>query len=329
MKRKSIWLAFIAATATIAFAQGSGSSVLNAFVKTVNDAPAMSVDYTTQLIGGSQTEFKIDLAKPNKARIESPTQLIVADGSNITTFDKATNSFFKEPQSQAALIELFKKDDLSVWAAFFNAKAFEKVASVKLNGEKNLGGMKLRVVEIAKDAQGRIAQTLFIDDKNIVRRAQQDIKDPNGNATTLLIAKNIAIGAGSVNDSDFQFSAPAGSKEVSMEEMTAANWFYDLEEAKRVAKKTNRKIFVDFMASWCGPCKKLDAEVLQTDGFKAYAKYFVFLKIDVDEQPNVAKAYSITAMPTQMILDADGGILDKTVGYGSPAPFYAFIDKNK
>lgn len=326
MKRVFGWTIGGLAVAAVVYAQ-SGSSVLQAFVKTVNDAPAISAEFMTQVVGGSPSNYRIDLAKPDKVRIDSPATLIVADGNTVTTLDKSSNTYFKTPQTSKSLSEIFANEDLSVWEAFFNAKAFAKVASAKDKGEKVIGGVKFKVVEVVKDAQGRITQTLYFDDKNLVKRAQGEIKDPNGNATSLMIAKSVEVRA--YKESDFAFAPPNGSREVSMEEMTSAMWYHDLEEAKSVAAKTNRKIFVDFMATWCGPCKKLDAEVLQTEGFKAYSKYFVFLKIDVDAQKNVAKAYNITAMPTQMVLAADGSVIGTTVGYGSPAGFYSFIDKYK
>lgn len=324
MKKVFGWTIAGLAAAAVVYAQG-GSSVLQAFVKTVNEAPAISAEFMTQVVGGSPTNYRIDLAKPDKVRIESPSTLIVADGKVVTTLDKASNTYFKAPQNSKSLGEIFANDDLSVWQAFFNAKAFQNVASAKDKGEKVISGAKFKVVEVVQDPQGRITKTLYFDDKNLLKRAQGDIKDPNGNATSLMIAKSVEVRE--YRESDFAFAAPNGSREVTMEEMASAMWYHDLEEAKAVAAKTNRKIFVDFMATWCGPCKKLDAEVLQTEKFKAYSKYFVFLKIDVDAQPHVAKAYKITAMPTQMVLAADGSVIGTTVGYGSPAGFYSFIDK--
>lgn len=326
MKKVFGWTVVGLAAAAVVYAQ-SGSSVLQAFVKTVNDAPSVSAEFMTQLVGGSPTNYRIDLAKPDKVRIDSPSTLIVADGKTVTTFDKSSNTYFKAPQTAKSISEILASDDLSLWQAFFNAKAFEKVASAKDKGEKVIGGTKFKVVEVVKDAQGRVTQTLFFDSNNLLKRAQGEIKDPNGNATSIMIARSVEVKA--YRESDFAFAPPSGSREVTMEEMTAATWYYDLEEAKAVAAKTNRKIFVDFMATWCGPCKRLDAEVLQTEGFKAYAKHFVFLKIDVDAQPNVAKAYNITAMPTQMVLAADGSVIGSVVGYGGPAGFYNFINKYK
>ncbi|MBN9504367.1 MAG: hypothetical protein BGO01_12015 [Armatimonadetes bacterium 55-13] len=108
--------------------------------------------------------------------------------------------------------------------------------------------------------------------------------------------------------------------------MSSARWFTDLEEAKALAAKTGKKVFVDFMASWCGPCKMLDRDVFQKEDWKKMSKYLVFCKIDVDEQKSVASAYNITAMPTQMVLAADGSVLATKVGYANPSDFYAFVN---
>ena len=98
-------------------------------------------------------------------------------------------------------------------------------------------------------------------------------------------------------------------------------------QAEQIAANTHRKIFVDFMASWCGPCHMLHDNVLVTDEFKKLSKYFVFVQIDVDQQPSVAAAYEVTAMPTQLVLDAQGTVLGRTVGYGGPEAFYSFINQ--
>ena len=250
MKRKFAWTAGIVAIVSLALAQGSGTSVLQSFVKSLNEAPALSVDYTTQLVGGSPTEFSVDLQKPNKARIESPTQLIVADGNNITTLDRNANSYFKAPQTEEAFADLFKNEDVSVWSAFFDNKAFNKIVSAKLKGEKNIGGMKLRLVEFSKDPQGRIVQTMYLDDKNVLRRLQTDVKDDTGSLTTLLVTKALDASTTANKSDDFTFSAPAGSKELTLAEMNSGKIYYDLEEAKKIAAATKKKIMIDFYADW-------------------------------------------------------------------------------
>ncbi len=250
MKRKFAWTAGIVAIVSLALAQGSGTSVLQGFVKSLNEAPALSVDYTTQVVGGSPTEFTVDLQKPNKARIESPSQLIIADGNNITTLDRGANSYFKAPQTEEAFADLFKNEDISIWKAFFDSKAFNKVVSAKLKGEKVMSGMKLRLVEYSSDPQGRILKTMYLDDKNVLRRLQTEVKDDSGSLTTLLVTKALDNSSTANKSEDFVFTAPAGSKEMTLEEMNSGKIYYDLEEAKKIAAATKKKIMIDFYADW-------------------------------------------------------------------------------
>jgi thiol-disulfide isomerase/thioredoxin len=200
--------------------------------------------------------------------------------------------------------------------------AFSKVSAKSL-GTVTRKGMKVNAIE-ATYGDGKKKVVYYLAD-NLARQAEISYADAASSDVIVVNTKSVELGS-EANANLFTFNAPQGSRELSMEEMTAAQWFTDLEEAKRVAAKTNRKIFVDFMAEWCGPCKMLDREVLQTEGFKAYSKKLVFVKIDVDVQKGVASQYKITAMPTQMVLNADGSIHKSIVGYGGPAMFYNFIN---
>ncbi|TPX71919.1 hypothetical protein SpCBS45565_g00943 [Spizellomyces sp. 'palustris'] len=66
-----------------------------------------------------------------------------------------------------------------------------------------------------------------------------------------------------------------------------------MSEFNKVVK--NGKIVIDFYATWCGPCKMISPK------FEAFAEKYtnaVFIKVDVDEVPEVAEQASIRAMPT-------------------------------
>ncbi|PWN28706.1 thioredoxin H-type-like protein, partial [Jaminaea rosea] len=61
----------------------------------------------------------------------------------------------------------------------------------------------------------------------------------------------------------------------------------------------SKLVVVDFTASWCGPCRMI------APTFESLAKKHtgsVFLKVDVDENAAVARAYSVSAMPTFVFL---------------------------
>ena len=61
-------------------------------------------------------------------------------------------------------------------------------------------------------------------------------------------------------------------------------------------------VLVDFFATWCGPCKML-GPVLESvaQQFQGRAKV---VKVDIDESPELAEQYGITAVPTLMVFNA-------------------------
>ena len=70
-------------------------------------------------------------------------------------------------------------------------------------------------------------------------------------------------------------------------------------------------VLVDMFATWCGPCKMLEPAVKQV-AHKMTGKIKV-LKIDIDKNPHVAKAYQVMGVPT-LILFHKGQILWRTSG---------------
>ena len=67
-------------------------------------------------------------------------------------------------------------------------------------------------------------------------------------------------------------SPPAPPKSLPPREVTPEGWLTDFEQAKAEARKQKRPILILFTGSdWCGWCKKLKAEVLDTAEFKKFA----------------------------------------------------------
>lgn len=107
------------------------------------------------------------------------------------------------------------------------------------------------------------------------------------------------------------------------EEQTGINFRnVSLEEAKKLAKKEKKIIFIDAYASWCGPCKMLDKNTFPDPSVGTYFNdKFINLKIDCEKHPDgaeVMKTYGITAYPTLLWIDSDGKLVKKELGYKSP-----------
>lgn len=321
--RRYLGLIAAIATAAMAVAHVSGSTKLDAMAKALGEAKSVKATYTVQTIGSPASSYDIQLKKPNMARVETPTQVIVANGTDLTTYDKAQKAYYKVPQNADELKSIFSGDELKLFGGFFDPAAL-KVVSAKDLGAKTVGGSAMNVVEAVMTSNGRKVATLYIDpNDNVARKGQIDLNDPAGKSTTIIDTKSLALN-GDIADSAFQFVAPAGSREVNPEELSA-KWFYSLDEAVKVASASNRRIFVDFYAEWCGPCKRLEADCFGTPEFAALAKKVVFLRIDVDKQESVSRKYGIEAMPTQMILDQNGNVINKTVGYANRSTFFNWI----
>ncbi|KAG0652683.1 Thioredoxin [Hyphodiscus hymeniophilus] len=76
------------------------------------------------------------------------------------------------------------------------------------------------------------------------------------------------------------------------------------------AIKDNKVVVLDAFATWCGPCKVIAPQVVKfSDDFPGAH----FVKLDVDEVPDVAQELGIRAMPTFLIFK-DGEKVQEIVG---------------
>ena len=86
------------------------------------------------------------------------------------------------------------------------------------------------------------------------------------------------------------------------------NW----DDLNKLSQEFNDKIIViDFWAVWCSPCKVFAPifEKIQQE----YYQDFIFVKINVDENPMVAQRFGISSIPTTLFIKG-GQFLRKLVG---------------
>ena len=83
--------------------------------------------------------------------------------------------------------------------------------------------------------------------------------------------------------------------------------------------KSQIPVFADFWAEWCGPCRAI-APVLESlaEDFDGKVK---IVKINVDQENDLANKYNVSAIPSLIILK-DGKEIDRIVG-GATKEVYA------
>lgn len=85
---------------------------------------------------------------------------------------------------------------------------------------------------------------------------------------------------------------------------TTANWDKDVIDHEGL-------VLVDFWAVWCGPCKMIAPTIEELS--KEYGDKLKVVKLNTDENPDIASKYKIMGIPTLMFFK-NGEKVDQMVG---------------
>lgn len=87
--------------------------------------------------------------------------------------------------------------------------------------------------------------------------------------------------------------------------------------------ESSQLVLADFWATWCGPCK-MQAPVL--DELCQERGDVKFVKVNVDEQFELAVRYQVSSIPT-LIFFKDGKVVRKAVGFREKPELEALLEE--
>ena len=93
---------------------------------------------------------------------------------------------------------------------------------------------------------------------------------------------------------------------------------------QQVLNSTN-PVFVDFWAEWCGPCRSVSPVVEELSS--EYDGKVDFVKINVDENGELAQKYNVFSIPTLAIFK-NGEVVSQKVGASTKESFKIMIDSS-
>jgi thioredoxin len=69
----------------------------------------------------------------------------------------------------------------------------------------------------------------------------------------------------------------------------------------QLIQESDKPVFVDFWAAWCGPCTSVSPSIKRLAS--EFQEKLTVVKINVDEQPEVAAKYQVQGIPALVLFD--------------------------
>ncbi|MFO7991106.1 MAG: thioredoxin family protein [Thermoplasmata archaeon] len=102
--------------------------------------------------------------------------------------------------------------------------------------------------------------------------------------------------------------------------------WYSYSSGMDKAEVEDKPVFIDFWATWCGPCVDMEENVYPDSAVVEKSDELIFIKVNVDKQGDIASRYGVQSIPTLLFLTPEGGEITKHVGKLSASELVDLMD---
>lgn len=99
-------------------------------------------------------------------------------------------------------------------------------------------------------------------------------------------------------------------------------WRTDFQAARAEAQQKGKLLLVHFWTETCGPCKLLEKRVFdQPQVAVAVCNEYIPVKVNANESPEIAQAYGVTRVPTDVVVTAQGQLVHSFISPATPMEY--------
>jgi thiol-disulfide isomerase/thioredoxin len=136
------------------------------------------------------------------------------------------------------------------------------------------------------------------------------LNDATGNSGQLK-----RVDPGKTREQDELDRDPYGADRLAIKAEKPLDFRHDFDEAMAEALANNKRCFIKFETTWCGPCKTMTQLVFTAKDVVDASHDVVCIKVDGDERKDLVEKFAVKAYPTGVLLSGSGAEESRYVGY--------------